>query len=106
MPKQNSTGGKERLGSISKAGHQCIRYNTNHPWFEFSQQLNKRARAFDLLISGYVSAHEARIRFCRWHGNPLASDLTEIEIQVVAGNETFDVDIENHIVRFSVFFPL
>jgi transposase len=106
VPKQNSTGGKERLGSISKAGHQCIRYNTNHPWFEFSQQLNKRARAFDLLISGYVSAHEARIRFCRWHGNPLASDLTEIEIQVVAGDETFDVDIEKHIVRFSVFFPL
>ncbi len=89
-----------------QAGRQCIRHSANHPWFEFSQQLNKRAPAFDLLISGDVSAHEARIRFCRWHGNPLVSDLTEIEIQVVAGNETFDIDIENHIIRFSVFFPL
>jgi hypothetical protein len=31
--------------------------------------------------------------------------LTEIEIQVVAGNETFDVDIENHIVRFEALQP-
>ena len=89
-----------------QAGHQCIRHNANQPWFEFSQQLNKRAPAFNLLITSDVSAHEARICFCRRHGKPLASELTKIEIQVVAGNETFDVDIENQIVRFGVLFSL
>ncbi len=64
----------DRVNALMQAGHQCIRHNANQPWFEFSQQLNKRTPAFDLLITGDVSAHEARIRFCRRHGKPLASD--------------------------------
>jgi len=61
-----------------QAGRQRIRHNANHPWFEFSQQLNERAPAFDLLICVDVSAHEARIRFFQTARQSTSSDLTVI----------------------------
>ncbi len=64
----------DRVKALMQAGRQCIRHNARHPWLEFSQQLKQRAPAFDLLISGDVSAHEARIRFCGRRGNPLEPD--------------------------------
>ena len=45
---------------------------SNQPRFEFRQQFDKCTPAFDPLVAGDVSAHGARIGFCRRHGKPVA----------------------------------
>jgi hypothetical protein len=43
-------------------GQECG-HTASQPWFEFCQQLDKCAPAFDSLVCGNVSAHGARIGF-------------------------------------------
>ena len=65
----------DRVNALMQAHRQCRRHTANYPWFEFCQQLDKRAPAFDPLVTSDVSAHGVRIGFCRQHGKPVAYGL-------------------------------
>lgn len=54
-----------------QARHQRRRQAPKHAWPEFRQQRDRGAPALDLLVSGEVSAHGARLGICRPAGKPL-----------------------------------